>query len=75
MEFINPCDDISLLPYNNETEISGKRLAAIPLSALQPSLEMSRPTGETEAAASSKQNREEDDDEGVVVGSANNKYD
>jgi KaiC/GvpD/RAD55 family RecA-like ATPase len=38
MDFINPCDDISL-PYNKERAISGKRLANAILSALERSLE------------------------------------
>jgi KaiC/GvpD/RAD55 family RecA-like ATPase len=62
MEFINPCEDVSL-SHNNETEISGKRLATTMLSAIERSLEI-RPTGEMEGAASSKQKREDD-----VVGS------
>jgi KaiC/GvpD/RAD55 family RecA-like ATPase len=39
MDFINPCDDISL-PYNKERAISGKRLANAILSALERSLEI-----------------------------------
>ena len=39
MEFINPCDDISL-QYNKERTISGKRLANAILSALEHSLEI-----------------------------------
>ncbi|HKH85545.1 MAG TPA: ATPase domain-containing protein [Nitrososphaera sp.] len=39
MDFINPCDDISL-PYNKERAISGKRLANAILSALEHSLEI-----------------------------------
>ena len=39
MNFINPCDDISL-PYNKERAISGKRLANAILSALERSLEI-----------------------------------
>src|SRR5215213_6170330 len=38
MDFINPCDDISL-PYNKERAISGKRLANAILSALERTLE------------------------------------
>jgi KaiC/GvpD/RAD55 family RecA-like ATPase len=64
MEFINPCEDISL-PHNNDTEISGKRLATAILSDLERSLEMSRPTGEAEEAYS-KQKRK---DHGDTVGS------
>jgi hypothetical protein len=54
----NPYEDVSL-PYNNGTEISGKRLATAILSALQRSLEMTRPTGEAE--------KEEDADGDVVI--------
>jgi KaiC/GvpD/RAD55 family RecA-like ATPase len=67
MEFINPCEDISL-PQNNEREISGKKLATAILSAPECSLEeKSRPTGETETASSKQKIGYEDDDD--VVGS------
>ncbi|HJY15625.1 MAG TPA: ATPase domain-containing protein [Nitrososphaeraceae archaeon] len=67
MEFINPCEDISL-PQNNEREISGKKLATAILSAPECSLEeKSRPTGETETASSKQRIGYEDDDD--VVGS------
>jgi hypothetical protein len=57
----NPYEDVSL-PYNNGTEISGKRLATAILSAIQRGLEMTRPTREAE---------EEEDADGdvIVVGS------
>jgi KaiC/GvpD/RAD55 family RecA-like ATPase len=67
MEFINPCEDISL-PQNNEREISGKKLATAILSAPECSLEeKSRPIGETETASSKQKIGYEDDDD--VVGS------
>lgn len=67
MEFINPCEDISL-PQNNEREIPGKKLATAILSAPECSLEeKSRPTGETETASSKQKIGYEDDDD--VVGS------
>src|SRR5918995_4087075 len=59
MEFINPCDDISL-PYNNERAISGKALANAILSSLQRSLEV-RSTSKTSMAASSNQKQDDDD--------------
>jgi KaiC/GvpD/RAD55 family RecA-like ATPase len=70
MEFINPCEDISLAHYN-EREISGKKLATAILSALERSLkEKSRPAGET-ATVSSKQKigQEEEEEDDHVVGS------
>ena len=58
MEFINPCEDMSL-PYNEEKNtISGKRLANAILSALKHSLEIGS-TSEMQTA-SSNQKREED---------------
>jgi KaiC/GvpD/RAD55 family RecA-like ATPase len=62
IEFINPCDDMSL-PYNEESSASGKRLANAILSALKRSLEI-RSISEINTA-SSNQKREEED---VVVG-------
>jgi archaellum biogenesis ATPase FlaH len=59
MEFINPCDDISL-PYNNERAISGKALANAILSSLERSLEI-RSTSKTSTAASSNQKQDDDD--------------
>ena len=58
MEFINPCDDMSL-PYNDERAVSGKGLANVILSALKRSLEIRSTTSETQTA-SSNQKREED---------------
>ena len=67
MEFINPCEYISL-SQKNEREISGKKLATAILSAPECSLEeKSRPTGETETAPSKQKIGYEDDDD--VVGS------
>jgi KaiC/GvpD/RAD55 family RecA-like ATPase len=63
MEFINPCDDMSL-PYNDERAVSEKGLANVILSALKRSLEIRSTTSETQTA-SSNQKREEDED---VVG-------
>ena len=64
MEFINPCDDMSL-PYNDERAVSGKGLANVILSALKRSLEIRSTTSETQTA-SSNQKREEDEED--VVG-------
>ncbi|MDP8889323.1 MAG: hypothetical protein M3M89_06845, partial [Thermoproteota archaeon] len=50
MEFINPCDDMSL-SYNEEREVPGKGLANAILSALKRSLEI-RSTSETQMATS-----------------------
>ncbi|MDQ3851798.1 MAG: hypothetical protein M3299_03070 [Thermoproteota archaeon] len=58
MEFVNPCDDMSL-PYNDDRAISGKSLANAILSALKHSLGIGS-TSEMQAA-SSNQNREEED--------------
>jgi KaiC/GvpD/RAD55 family RecA-like ATPase len=64
IEFINPCEDISL-PQNNERGISGKKLATAILSALERSLEeKSKPTSEAEAAYSKQK-----EDHGDTVGS------
>ena len=62
LEFINPCDDMSL-PINDERAVSGKGLANAILSALKRSLEI-RSTSETQKA-SSDQKREHED---VVAG-------
>ena len=62
LEFINPCDDMSL-PINDERAVSGKGLANAILSALKRSLE-TRSTSETQKA-SSDQKREHED---VVAG-------
>lgn len=56
MEFINPYDDMSL-PYNEDSAVSGKRLANAILSALKRSLEIGS-TSEMQTA-SSNQKREE----------------
>jgi KaiC/GvpD/RAD55 family RecA-like ATPase/class 3 adenylate cyclase len=55
MEFINPCDDISL-PYNKEKAISGKRLANAILSALERSLGI-RETGDKRAPYSNQKKK------------------
>jgi KaiC/GvpD/RAD55 family RecA-like ATPase len=62
LEYINPCDDMSL-PINEERAVSGKGLANAILSALKRSLEI-RSTSETQKA-SSDQKREHED---VVAG-------
>ena len=62
LEYINPCDDMSL-PINDERAVSGKGLANAILSALKRSLEI-RSTSETQKA-SSDQKREHED---VVAG-------
>ncbi|HKH85477.1 MAG TPA: ATPase domain-containing protein [Nitrososphaera sp.] len=62
LEFINPCNDMSL-PINDERAVSGKGLANAILSALKRSLEI-RSTSETRKA-SSDQKREHED---VVAG-------
>ncbi len=62
LEYINPCDDMSL-PINNERAVSGKGLANAILSALKRSLEI-KSTSETQKA-SSDQKREHED---VVAG-------
>jgi KaiC/GvpD/RAD55 family RecA-like ATPase len=62
LEFINPCDDMSL-PINDERAVSGKGLANAILSALKRSLEI-KSTSETQKA-SSDQKREHED---VVAG-------
>ena len=62
LEYINPCDDMSL-PINDEKAVSGKGLANAILSALKRSLEI-RSTSETQKA-SSDQKREHED---VVAG-------
>jgi KaiC/GvpD/RAD55 family RecA-like ATPase len=64
MEFINPCDDMSL-PYNNERAISGKALANAILSSLERSLEI-RSTSKTPSASSSQKQ----DDDGDVDGTS-----
>jgi KaiC/GvpD/RAD55 family RecA-like ATPase len=64
IEFINPCDDISL-PYNEERAVSGKRLANAILLALKRSLEIGSIS--EMHTASSNQKREEED----VVGGTN----
>lgn len=70
VEFINPYENISL-SHNNETEVSGKRLAASLISALEDALEI-RSTSETEKKMlfSSKQNREEEEKHEDFLGSA-----
>lgn len=62
LEYINPCDDMSL-PINDERAVSGKGLANAILSALKRSLEI-KSTSETQKA-SSDQKREHED---VVAG-------
>ena len=62
LEYINPCDDMSL-PINDEKAVSGKGLANAILSALKRSIEI-RSTSETQKA-SSDQKREHED---VVAG-------
>lgn len=62
LEYINPCDDMSL-PINDERAVSGKGLANAILSALKRGLEI-RSTSETQKA-SSDQKREHED---VVAG-------
>ena len=62
LEFINPCNDMSL-PINDERAVSGKGLANAILSALKRSLEI-KSTSETQKA-SSDQKREHED---VVAG-------
>jgi KaiC/GvpD/RAD55 family RecA-like ATPase len=62
LEFINPCDDMSL-PINNERAVSGKGLANAILSALKRSLEISS-TSETQNASSNQKRQHED----VVAG-------
>jgi KaiC/GvpD/RAD55 family RecA-like ATPase len=64
MEFINPCDDISL-PYNEERAVSGKRLANAILLAVKRSLEIGSIS--EMHTASSNQKREEED----LVGGTN----
>lgn len=58
MEFINPCDDMSL-PDNDERAVSGKGLANVILSALKRSLEI-RSTSETQTASSNHKREDED---------------
>src|SRR5688572_32933470 len=60
MEFINPCDDMSL-PYNNERAISGKALANAILSSLERSLQIMSTSKTSTAAASSNQKQDDDD--------------
>jgi KaiC/GvpD/RAD55 family RecA-like ATPase len=55
MEFINPCDDISL-QYNKERTISGKRLANAILSALEHSLEIRATSEKKEPYSNQKKN-------------------
>ena len=62
LEFINPCDDMSL-PINDERAVSGKGLANAILSALKCSLEI-RSTSETQKASSDQEREHED----VVAG-------
>jgi KaiC/GvpD/RAD55 family RecA-like ATPase len=65
MEFINPYDDMSSLPYNEEESVSGKRLANAILSALKRSLEIGS-ISEMHTASSNRKGEEDD----VVVGGA-----
>jgi KaiC/GvpD/RAD55 family RecA-like ATPase len=58
MEFVNPCDDMSL-PYNDERAVSGKRLANAILSALKHNLGIES-TSEMQAASSNQKREEED---------------
>jgi KaiC/GvpD/RAD55 family RecA-like ATPase len=59
MEFINPCDDMSL-PYNDERAVSGKRLADAILSALKRSLEIES-TSDMHTASSNQKSEEDED--------------
>ena len=60
IEFINPYDDMSSLPYNEEGSVSGKRLANAILSALKRSLEIG-PISEMHTASSNQKSEEEED--------------
>ena len=57
IEFINPCDDMSL-PYNEESSVSGKWLPNAILSTLKRSLEI-RSTSEAHTASSNQKREEE----------------
>jgi archaellum biogenesis ATPase FlaH len=67
MEFINPCDDMSL-PYNKERTISGKALANAILSSLERSLGIRSTNKMPPPSASS--NQKQDDDDGDVGGTS-----
>lgn len=58
IEFINPCDDISL-PYNEVRPVFGKRLANAILSTLKRSLEIES-ISETNTVSSNQKREEED---------------
>ena len=58
IEFSNPSDDMSLLPYNEESSISGKMLVNAIRSALKRSLEI-RSTSEAHTASSNQKREEE----------------
>lgn len=64
LRFINPCEDISLSPHNNERSISGKRLANIMLSTLKRTIEIWS-TSQTRTTSSNLERSNIDNDSNI----------